>query len=115
MNLSVTSDDGQTVNLQITERITQQDARREPLVEMLGPTVYARHVRLDLSNTTYIDSSGVGWLLNCHKRLREGGGKLSLVSPHPLVINVLRILKLDELFTIESEAVAPAPAATESQ
>jgi anti-anti-sigma factor len=61
-------------------------------------------VRLDLSNTSFMDSSGVGWLLTCHKRMRQAGGKLSLCAPHPTVANVLRVLKLERIFEIDGQA-----------
>lgn len=103
MKLAIAKDDGQTAHVKISGKVTQHDfsAVQEPLVELLGPNVYHRHVVLDLSDTMYIDSSGVGWLLTCHKRMREGGGKLSLEKTPSIVANLLRLLKLATLFGID--------------
>ena len=108
MQLSITRDDGQTVEVAVVGQVTQRDIDplRDPLIELLGPGAYARQVRLDLRETTYMDSSGVGWLLLCHKRMRQAGGKLVLVDPHPVVANVLRILKLDRVLAIENSTPA---------
>jgi anti-anti-sigma factor len=103
MKLSIAKDDGQRVQVAVTGPMTQQDggAFGEPLAELLGPRAYARQVRLDLRETSHVDSSGVGWLLTCHKRMRQAGGKLTLHAPHPIVANVLRVLKLEKVFEIE--------------
>ena len=76
----------------------------KPLVELLGPGAYARHVALDLSDSPYMDSSGVGWLLTCHKRLREAGGRLIVHGAQPVVANMLRLLKLDRMLSGEVSA-----------
>lgn len=103
MKLSISQDDGQSVQIAVQGHVTQKELAplTEPLVDLLGPGAYARQVRLDLSNTEYLDSSGVGWLLTCHKRMRQAGGHLTLQAPHPIVANVLRVLKLERVFTIE--------------
>lgn len=108
MQLAIAREDGQTVEVAVTGQITQReiDPLRDPLVELLGPNAYGREVRLDLREATYMDSSGVGWLLLCHKRMRQAGGRLVLVDPHPVVANVLRILKLDRVLAIETSAPA---------
>jgi anti-sigma B factor antagonist len=111
MKLSIAQDDGQNVHVAVEGRVTQRELPplNEPLQELLGPDAYARQVRLDLSNTDYLDSSGVGWLLTCHKRMRQAGGRLTLHSPHPIVANVLHVLKLEKVFHIEPEAGGSKP------
>ena len=103
MKLALVKDDGQIAHVAVSGKVTQHDfsAVQEPLLELLGPEVYRRHVTLDLSNTMYIDSSGVGWLLTCHKRMREGGGKLALEKTPSIVANLLRLLKLATMFGID--------------
>jgi anti-anti-sigma factor len=112
MKLSIAQDDGQCVRVAVQGRVTQKELGplTEPLQELLGPSAYARQVRLDLSNTEFLDSSGVGWLLTCHKRMRQSGGQLTLDSPHPIVANVLRVLKLERVFAIEPPMAGASPA-----
>ena len=41
----------------------------------------ASHLILDLSAVQFMDSSGLGVIVACQKRLRETGGQLALVTP----------------------------------
>ena len=64
MELSIQSDEGNTVRLDLTGRITQSEVMgvSDLLVELLGPEVYSCNVLLDMSHTEFVDSSGVSWL-----------------------------------------------------
>ena len=98
MKVSIHSDDGQAVRAYVAGKITQQDVSpfTEPLGEALGTGGYKRHVLLNMEDVEMLDSSGVGWLLTCHKRFRETGGTLVLHSYPPVVANVLRVLNIHE-------------------
>lgn len=111
MKLAIANDDGQSVRVTVTGKVTQHNLSpfQEPLVELLGPGAYTRHVTLDMSDTMYLDSSGVGWLLMCHKRMRQSGGKLMLENTPSIVANLLRLLKLAKLFAIDLPGEEPEP------
>ncbi|MDX1948637.1 MAG: STAS domain-containing protein [Pirellulaceae bacterium] len=110
MKLSIARDEAAAVRVDIIGRVTQQDliSHRDPLYDLLGPEGYRRQVRLDLSETSYLDSSGVSWLLTCQRRIREAGGRLTLCRPHPVIANVLRVLKLEAVFEVD-HALPPPP------
>ncbi len=55
---------------------------------------------LVLSQVQYIDSSGVGSLVEIFRRLRKQDRKLILVAPSERVRSVLEITRLDRFFTI---------------
>jgi|SRR3954470_14221700 anti-anti-sigma factor len=103
MKLAIAKDDQHGARVKINGKVTQHDfsTAQEPLVDLLGPSVYGRHVTLDLTDTMYLDSAGVGWLLTCHKRMREAGGKLTLENVPSIVGNLLRLLKLSRLLGID--------------
>src|SRR5262245_1867355 len=103
MKLAIAKDDGQGARVSISGKVTQHDfsSAQEPLAELLGPSVYGRQVTLDFSNTMYLDSAGIGWLLACHKRMREAGGKRTLENVPSIVANLLRLLKLSRLLGID--------------
>ena len=64
---------------------------------------------IHLGEVTYMDSSGVGTLVEIFRRTREYGGRMVLVAPTERVRGVFEITKLDQFFTIvESEADALA-------
>ena len=60
------------------------------------------HVMLDLSNTTFVDSTGIGLLIRLRKRARELGYEFYLIAPRPPVVAALRMMKLDEFFTVQA-------------
>jgi anti-sigma B factor antagonist len=68
---------------------------------------------VDLSEATFIDSTGVGVLVGAQRRLEELGGSLDLVCTNRNVMRVLEIVGLERAFgTHESleDAMASLPA-----
>ena len=59
-----------------------------------------RRVIVDLTNTTFIDSSSLGVLIGAHRRLRRNGGALVIVCSHEAILKTFRITWLDSVFTI---------------
>ncbi len=57
-------------------------------------------VSVDLSSLSFIDSSGLAALIAALKKLRAGGGELTLQSPNLNAMKVLAITGLDKLFPI---------------
>lgn len=102
MKLQVAGDDGRVVRLQVDGQITQRDLHMggDPLVDLLGPDVYARQVLIDLARSPMVDSSGIGWLIAANKRCRERGGRLVIHSYTPVVANTLRLLKMDRVLSL---------------
>ena len=59
----------------------------------------ARHVVVDLAQTTYVDSAGLGALAVLAKRVRAQGGELRLANANADVSEVLALTKLDSLLS----------------
>lgn len=55
---------------------------------------------LDLREVPYMDSSGVGTLVEVFRRVRDYKGKMVLFGMNPRVRSVFEITKLDKFFTI---------------
>lgn len=62
----------------------------------------ATRVVVDLSEVTFLDSTGLGVLVAGWKRCEENGARLELVVTRPQVMKVLEITTLDAVFTIHS-------------
>ena len=60
------------------------------------------HVMFDLTDTVFTDSTGLGALIRLRKRARELEHQLFLVAPRPPVEAALKLMKLDEFFTIQA-------------
>ena len=59
-----------------------------------------KHVIVDLSKATFIDSTTLGVLVGGVKRLRPGGGSLTLVCTDPNICKIFEITGLDRVFSI---------------
>jgi len=69
-------------------------------------------VTLDLTAVVFMDSTGIGVLMRAALKLASHG-TLRLVSPGPLVYNVLKLIAADTLPNVE--IVDPQPTAEESR
>ena len=59
-----------------------------------------KHVVVDLSKATFIDSTTLGVLVGGVKRLRPAGGSLTLVCTDTNICKIFEITGLDRVFTI---------------
>ena len=57
-------------------------------------------VVVDLSQTEFVDSSGLGALVSISKRIREAGGELRLSGLNEDLRSLFELTKLDTLFAI---------------
>ena len=55
---------------------------------------------LDMSQTRFISSTGLGCIMMAYKECAANGGYVRLVKPQPLIADILRITKLDSIFEI---------------
>lgn len=60
-------------------------------------------ILLNLREVRYIDSSGIGDLVRSLTSLRRQGGDLKLLSPAPMVLEVLQITRLDKILDIKND------------
>jgi anti-sigma B factor antagonist len=66
-----------------------------------APIDAGRHnVVVDLSATTFIDSSSLGVLIGAHRRLKLRGGTLVVVCDNEAIVKTFRITGLDGVFTL---------------
>jgi anti-sigma B factor antagonist len=71
---------------------------KQQLLEVIGEG--ATDVVVDLSKTTFIDSTTLGVLVGGVKRLRPAGGQLSLVCSDRNITKIFEITGLDKVFPI---------------
>jgi len=55
---------------------------------------------MDLSETTFIDSSGLGILISLQKTLRARNGAIRIVHPTPTVVQVLELTRMHRIFDL---------------
>jgi anti-anti-sigma factor len=98
-----------------TFSMSNKPANADPLRDLLGDNTYAQRVLLDMTAVDIIDSSGLGWLVACHKRFTEKGGGLVLHSCPLMVNNVIKLVRLDRVLKVaankkEAETMAEGDA-----
>lgn len=103
MQLFLLSEDDDTTCLACEGNVSQSlfPDGTDPFEDLLGVDGFKRRVLIDLEKTGYIDSSGIGWLLGCHRRCAAAGGRLILHSVPPMVEQVIHLLRLQTLLTIK--------------
>lgn len=62
-------------------------------------------VTVDLSALRLIDSSGVGALVSLYKRIRGGGGRVTVVGTRDQPLAIFKLLRLDVVFA-QTNAIA---------
>lgn len=90
--------------LDMTGRMTIYDeGLRDSVREFINQG--ERRIVLNLADVSYMDSSGLGQLVTAYTTVMNTGGNLRLLAPGERVRHLLKITKLDSVFTIlESEA-----------
>jgi anti-sigma B factor antagonist len=75
------------------------------------------YVIVDLTATTFIDSSSLGVLISAHRRLDSRNGRLIIASGVPAVLNTFKITGLNTMLEVVADREAalaarngPAPA-----
>lgn len=86
------------------ESVRDYDDYLEQCVE-LRPT----EVTIDMAEVTFLDSSGLGLLVQFHNALKVWDGKLCIVGLQGLPLQALQIVGLDRFFHL-TEAVSQIPA-----
>lgn len=69
----------------------------------------------DLSETTFIDSSGLTVFIRARNRAREAGGSILLRAPQLPVLRALLLMGLDQIMTIDDTEHLPPGVAEEAQ
>jgi anti-sigma B factor antagonist len=75
--------------------------------QLLGLADDVKHVLVDLSRTTFVDSAGLGVLVACARRLRSRGGTILLAVDDLNILKVLEITGLARFFEIRRSVANP--------
>lgn len=107
---------GETYVIALTGEIDLYTAPdfKQQLLDVIGQG--AKHVVVDLTDTTFIDSTTLGVLVGGVKRLRPNEGRLSIVCSDRNITKIFEITGLDRVFTIyesREEAVSNLGSATQ--
>jgi len=91
-NKTLVIDVGGTLNYAI-----QQDFK-ETYIHREQPGIT---VRINMGMTDFVDSAGLGMLIQLRKHVESQNGKVVLVQPRDTVLKILKTAQFDRLFSIE--------------
>ena len=108
MELRVLSDDEDVLRLEAIGAVVDVETMpdSDPIGRLLVSRPHTPAVLLGLERTRFIDSSGLAWLLTTHRRLCEEGGKLILHSLPPNIADILKMMRLDDVFNLAADESA---------
>jgi anti-anti-sigma factor len=110
----LTSDTNATAGNDVVQLETSGTVSRDgwgmgtnPIEQACGPDIYSKKVLLSMATCRYLDSTGVEWLLRCHKRFATAGGMLVIHSVAPVVGQILKMMRMELVLNLaENEAQA---------
>jgi anti-anti-sigma factor len=73
------------------------------LKDLVGVDWANRKIALGFSETSYIDSAAIGWLLSLNKTMNESNGKLVLHSMSPSVRRVFTMMRLESVLNLADD------------
>lgn len=82
------------------------------IFESLVETVNQESVSLDLSDVSFLDSSGIGAIVFLFKRLKAKGSELTLSGANGQPAELLRLLRIDQAIHVEWDAISLTKAAS---
>ena len=89
------------ISLLIPENFAVDEASefREKLMQLINKG--EKYFKLDFSNCSFIDSTGLGVIVSIYKRCMELDGSFKLHSiNNPQVMKIFRLTRLDKIFDI---------------
>lgn len=106
---AVVQSEFQTIQLPISVAVVEATAFKKQCQTLFAEQPDLSELVLDFSATRFIDSSGIGALVICHRLSAAKGCKLRLVNVPPQVMMVLSLTELDKVFDITLAAKDSEP------
>ena len=65
-----------------------------------------RHVVLDLTGLDYVDSSGLGMLVDCLTRIKKAGGEMKVAGPNARIRRILSMTGVGSMLSLYESVAA---------
>ena len=83
---------GQTLIIHLPAELDHHNCRNLRYeTDLLMAENYVNRIIFDLSRTTFMDSSGIGVLLNRYKQMKAGGGSVRFYGAGAQIMRVLKV------------------------
>jgi anti-anti-sigma factor len=107
MKLTIKSQDDNLIQVHNDGDLSQLHVRAgspDPLDALIGSAGYSRRVLFDLSQTQFVDSSGVALMVKWNRLFRDRGGRLVFHSATPIVLPMLHLVGMKWVLTLAPDA-----------
>jgi len=103
LKIASRTESGDTALLQLAGEVDVANVAqvREAALKLLAGG--AKRLVIDLSETEYLDSSGLGMLVGLLKRLKEAGGEMAIAGAQPRVRRLFDITGLKQIFALHDD------------
>jgi anti-anti-sigma factor len=94
------------IRVAVDGNITMADfgaGEKNPMETLLGANWATNRVLLNLEKCNYIDSSAIGWLIQCNKQFKDGGGNFVCYGLQPSVRQILDVLKIGRVVPLVAD------------
>lgn len=93
--------DGGKMNVALTGRL---DTTTSPQFEtqVLAKLEGVKELILDITELLYISSAGLRVLLACQKKMNVSGGKMVVINPNEMIMDVFEMTGFNDILTIEN-------------
>jgi anti-sigma B factor antagonist len=93
-------DRGDTLRVAAVKELGAADANAFRDRVRQGLAKHHKNVDIDLAQTTFVDSCGLGALVALHKTVCGRQGKLRLLNPQPAVQQILDLTRMSRIFEV---------------
>jgi anti-anti-sigma factor len=94
--------DGIRIGLQESLNFKDQQEFRRLVTDVVERK--PRHVNVDLSALSMLDSAGLGLLVVLNERVKQAGGSVTLTRPNEDVRHILTIVEFEKIIPIDAAA-----------
>ena len=103
MEIHLDSASEHVVQASLTGLVRESGPDDHPLDQLDIPHIHSRRLLLNMAGVKMLNSNGLGWLLTCNKRCRAEGGRLVLHSLPTMAMNVVKMMRLNQVLTIAAD------------
>lgn len=76
-----------------------------PELEAIAASKKSQHVTLDLSQVSFMDSSGIGAIVYLYKRLKAQGRVLDISGAQGQALELIELLRIDAVITLKTDCI----------
>ena len=115
MEIHLESANEHVVRAKLAGVVREMDSDEVTFDQLNLPNVHSRRLLINMAGVKMLNSNGLGWLLTCNKQCCEAGGRLILHSLPSMALNVVKMMRLNQVLTVAADEDRALELAGETQ